>query len=114
MFATVPLFEYGSIGFAFAYCGYLQRIGHNKNETRIFFLFSAALYIFTLQLTDNFVFGAQILSAALVIYIVFVLYDFKLKPVNNFFAAKPIMLLARYSLEFYVIHYIAFRLIGQQ
>jgi hypothetical protein len=44
-FLTNSLFEYGGIGFLFAYCGYLHKIGHKPARTLMFFAGTTIAYL---------------------------------------------------------------------
>lgn len=110
---TMFLFEYGAVGIGFALLGRMLREGMQGRRLAIFWGVVTLFYMLT-QLPGL---GDIPLQAATVILgtalVSWRLYYFRITPVSMpSLPGKATMLLARYSLEYYVLHRAALQLIG--
>jgi len=110
---SMYLFEYGTLAIGFAFAGRMLREGKQGPRLQILWVVLTAFFV-VMQLA-NFDFDlAQMLWVTLGTFAVcWWLYHFRVTPV----AMRPlpgqvIMLLSRYSLEYYVLHRAALQLIG--
>lgn len=109
--ATLPIIAYGSIGFAFAYCGYLQRIGYDEGKTNYFFFLSLVLYMLMEMWSLKPDLVDTIIMVTLTALTTALVNRYSNREYKSF-AATPIKLIARYSLQFYFIHIAIFMIIS--
>ncbi len=110
---SMYLFEYGTLGIGFAFAGRMLREGMQGRRLQILWVVLTGFFV-VMQLA-NFAFDLVqmawiTLGTALVSWR---LYYFRITPVSMpSLPGKATMLLARYSLEYYVLHRAALQLIG--
>lgn len=105
MFITIPFIEYGSIGFLFAYCGYLHKIGYKPRSTAIFFAGTGLIYLYSQQWTLHHPSLPMLVTALALIPLMAQLYRFKYKTYQSTGVGVICMkFLSRYSMEIYLLH----------
>jgi hypothetical protein len=109
---SIYLFEYGTLAIGFAFAGRMLREGMQGPRLKIIWVTLGAFFV-VMQLANydfNLAQSVVVVGTALVCWY---LYHFRITPVT----LPPIagfisMLLARYSLEYYVVHRALFQVIG--
>lgn len=110
---SMYLFEYGTLGIGFAFAGRMLREGMQGRRLQILWVVLTGFFV-VMQLASFAFDPAQMLWIALGTSIVcWRLYHFRVTAVSmpSLFG-KATMILARYSLEYYVLHRAALQLIG--
>ncbi len=121
-FATIPLFEYGTIGLLIAMSGYLARNSHeidiSERTQRIFMGFTVAVYTLSQLLIFRHLTKPEAQAMTICIGLVsIILYYFRPTEVPEVesklprFAVLFLQFTGRFTLEIYVIHLILFKLI---
>lgn len=111
---SVAIFSYGSIGFLFAFMGYLYRVGCEKNRFYAYSFSAMGIFLFLQISAFHFGFFDAVTCVALTSISMLALLRYDLKKIGlklPKLIEKPVMILARYSLEFYALHLTIFMLI---